>query len=92
MEPHYKGNVPGCLETSLEQKSSDKFKKTFKTLSPRSNVIKLFMDVNNKLYCFSLASCSSLVYCLWARPGAYPRVEHLKGSSIGKAPVLRRNI
>jgi hypothetical protein len=27
----------------------------------------------------SLASFSSLVYCLWIRAGAYPRVEHLKG-------------
>ncbi len=24
-----------------------------------------------------MASLSSLVYCLWARPGAYPRVVHL---------------
>ncbi len=24
-----------------------------------------------------MASLSSLVYCLWARPGTYPRVEHL---------------
>jgi hypothetical protein len=31
----------------------------------------------------SLASLSSQVYCLWSRPGAYPRAEHLKGSSIG---------
>jgi hypothetical protein len=30
-----------------------------------------------------LASLSSLVYCLWARPGAYSRVEHLKGVSLG---------
>jgi hypothetical protein len=26
-----------------------------------------------------LASLSSLVYCVWASPGAYPRVEYLKG-------------
>jgi hypothetical protein len=30
-----------------------------------------------------LASFSSLVYCLWARPVADPREEHLKGSLIG---------
>ncbi len=30
----------------------------------------------------SLASLSSLAYCLWVRSGAYPRVELLKGSSI----------
>jgi hypothetical protein len=35
----------------------------------------------------SLASLPSLVYCWWARPGAYPRVEHLKGSSIGYDPA-----
>ncbi len=27
-------------------------------------------------------------YWLWARPGAYQRLEHLKGSSIGKAPAF----
>jgi hypothetical protein len=36
----------------------------------------------------SLASISSLVYCLWARQGAYPRVEYLKGSPIGYSPSL----
>jgi hypothetical protein len=40
----------------------------------------------------SLASLTSLVYCLWARPGAYPREEYLKGSSIGKASVFPTNI
>ncbi len=45
-----------------------------------------------KLVRLSLPSLSSLVYCLWARPGAYPWVEHLKGSSIGHAPVLPTNI
>jgi len=29
---------------------------------------------------------------LWVRPGAYPRVEHLKGSSIGLAPALPTNL
>ncbi len=32
------------------------------------------------------------VYCLWARPWAYPRVEHLKCSSIGEAPAFPTNI
>jgi hypothetical protein len=50
------------------------------------------MDFHNKLECLSLARLSSLVYSLWARPGAYPRVEHLKGSSIGQAPILPTNI
>jgi hypothetical protein len=35
---------------------------------------------------------SSLVYCLWARPGAYPRMDHLKGSPIGQATALLTNI
>ncbi len=29
-------------------------------------------------WCLLLSSLSSLVYCLWARPEAYPRVELLK--------------
>jgi len=29
---------------------------------------------------------------LWARPGAYPRVEHPKDASLGKAPALLANI
>jgi hypothetical protein len=33
-------------------------------------------------------SHSSLIYCLWARRGAYPRVEHLEGPLIGQAPAL----
>jgi hypothetical protein len=45
--------------------------------------------LRNKLECLSLASRSSLVYCLLARLGAYPRVEHLKGSSIGQALVYK---
>jgi hypothetical protein len=40
------------------------------------------MNFRNKLEFLSLASPSSLVFCLRARPGAYPRVDHLKGSSI----------
>jgi hypothetical protein len=30
----------------------------------------------------SLASLSILVECLWVKPGAYPRVEILKGESL----------
>jgi hypothetical protein len=39
-----------------------------------------------------MASLSSLVYCLWARPGAYLIVEHLKGSSIEEVPALQTDI
>ncbi len=38
-----------------------------------------------------MASLSSLCNCLWARP-AYPRVVHLKVSSIGQTPALPTNI
>ncbi len=52
----------------------------FIKLSSRANVVKKFMaesyEFRNKLV-FAPASLSGLVYCLWARPGAYPRVEHL---------------
>jgi hypothetical protein len=37
----------------------------------------------NRLERLSLASLSSLVLCLGVRPGAYPRVEHLKCASLG---------
>ncbi len=49
-------------------------------------------DFRNKLECLSLASLSSLVYYLWVRPGAYPRVEHFKGASLKKALALPANI
>jgi hypothetical protein len=39
-----------------------------------------------------MASLSSLVYCLWARTGAYPIMYHLKGSSIGQVPALQTDI
>ena len=39
-----------------------------------------FTNFYNKLECLSLVGLSSLVYCLWVRPGPYPRVEHLKGA------------
>jgi hypothetical protein len=40
------------------------------------------VDVKNKLECLSLAGLTSLVKCLWVRPGAYPREEYLKGASL----------
>jgi hypothetical protein len=65
-------------------------------LGSDANVIKLFTiesyEFRKKLEFLSLASLSSLVYFLWARPGAYPKAEHLKGSSIGQAPALPTNI
>jgi hypothetical protein len=32
--------------------------------------------------CLYQAGLSSLVFCLWGRPGACPRVEYLKGASL----------
>jgi hypothetical protein len=41
------------------------------------------MNELNKVECLFLAGFSSLPIYLWVRPGAYPRVEHLKGASLG---------
>jgi hypothetical protein len=41
------------------------------------------MTFHNKLEHLSLASLYSIVSCLWASPGAYPREEHLQGASLG---------
>ncbi len=48
-------------------------------------------DFCNKLECLFLASLSSRVYCLWARPGAYLRVENLKGVSLWQALAVPAN-
>ncbi len=52
----------------------------------RGNSYKKFMGVIygflNKLECLSLVSHSTLVKCLQVRPGAYPRVEHLRGAAL----------
>jgi hypothetical protein len=50
------------------------------------------MNKPDKLAYLSLESLSSLVQCLWVRPGAYTRVEYLKGASLGSAPALPANI
>jgi hypothetical protein len=50
------------------------------------------MKILNKIVCLSLASLSSLVQCLSVSPVAYPRVEHLKGASLGYALALIANI
>jgi hypothetical protein len=42
---------------------------------------------SNKLERLLLANLSSRVKCLWVRPVAYPRVEDLKGASLGLAPA-----
>jgi len=60
--------------------------------TPGANVIQLFTVVIynfcNKMESLLLASLSTLVYRLWVRPGAYPRVEYLEGVSYGYAPTL----
>ncbi len=40
-------------------------------------------NICNKVECLFLGSPSSLVYCLWLWPRAYPRVERLKFYSFG---------
>jgi hypothetical protein len=42
----------------------------------------LLMNAHFKLECLSLEGLHGLVQCLWARPGAYPRTEHLQGASL----------
>jgi hypothetical protein len=61
-------------------------------LAPGANVMNFkqpyFTYFHDKLECLSLASLSSLVCCLWARPGAYPTVSRLKGGTLRKTPAL----
>ncbi len=45
-------------------------------------VVKIRM-FSGKLKCLVLAGLSSLVWCVWVRPGACPRVEDFKGASLG---------
>jgi len=45
-----------------------------------------------KLECLSQAGLSSLVKCLWVRPSAHARVEHLKDASLSWAQALQANI
>jgi hypothetical protein len=43
-----------------------------------------FTVVYKKLECLSLEGLSSVVSCVWVRPGAKPRVEHLKGDHLDR--------
>ncbi len=64
--------------SSLQNRVTKFTPKSFMRSTPVDNVIKLFSpyfkNFRNKLERLSIASLSSLVYCLWARPGAYPIV------------------
>jgi hypothetical protein len=51
----------------------------------------LVTDFRNKLECLLLESNLSLGYCLWAKPGVHPRLEQLKGASLGKDPANLAN-
>jgi hypothetical protein len=42
--------------------------------------------------CISLVLLIVALVNLWVKPEAYPRVEHLKGASLGLAPALPANI
>jgi hypothetical protein len=60
---------------------------TIRTSGP--DVIKLFTSViYDKPECLSLAIFSSLDECLWLKPGAHPRTEHLNELT----PALPTNI
>jgi hypothetical protein len=46
-------------------------------------VIRLFTAVSYEFLCLLLARLSRVVHCFLARPGAFPRGEHLKDVSLG---------
>ncbi len=49
-----------------------------------NNILQIqFKNVHNHLEGLSLTSLSNLIQCLWVKHGAYPRVQHLKGASLG---------
>ncbi len=52
----------------------------------------LFTNVCNKLECLFLAGFPNPVLCLGVRSGAYPRMEQLKGATLGLALVLPANV
>jgi hypothetical protein len=58
---------------------------------PGVNVISLFTHVLNKLEFLPMVGLCSLVYYLWGRPVANPKVKHLKDASLGKALALLKN-
>jgi len=88
--------LPGTNALGYYKNSKITLVKSCITLASGANVTKLFMPIIYgfciKLECLSLVSLCSLVYCLWARPGPNPRVEHLKGAQFGKAQTLLKNI
>ncbi len=55
------------------------------------NLLTSVLYVHIKLECLLPAGPISLVICLWVRPGAYPRVEHLKSTLLygGLRPYLQ---
>jgi hypothetical protein len=67
------------------------FTKTYysckKSFIVHPDVIKKFTSVIyefcSKFECLSLAGLSSLVHYFWIWPRPYPRVEQLKGASLG---------
>jgi hypothetical protein len=65
--------------SDLLQKLVNHGQKSFITLGPGDNLIKNFICNLCKLECLSLASLSSIIKCLWIRPGASTGVKHLKG-------------
>jgi hypothetical protein len=59
-----------------------------KRSSPEYLCYKSFYGRNSQFFCINLERLSLLnifrvILCLWVRLGANPRVEHLKGASLG---------
>jgi hypothetical protein len=75
-----------------DTKAGAKDKSMAKHLSYRRQKLFIVANFCNKLECLLLASLSNLVHCLLERPGAYPRVEHIKVTSFGWVPALPTNI
>jgi hypothetical protein len=46
------------------------------------------MNFRNKLEHLYLVSLFRLVKCVWVMPGAYPKVQHLKVTSLGLSSGL----
>ncbi len=65
-------------------------------LTPGPNIIKTFFVRRLRIFVISQSVCPWQAFQaqtnLLVRPGAYPRVKHLKGASLGQAPALPANI
>ncbi len=87
-----------CWEQTLQliTKIHKLWTKKFNNIGPSGLCYKTFYGCKftnfHNMLVFVPGKPSSIVHCLRARPGAYPRVEHLKGASIGQVLALPTNI